>query len=176
MRTNFPGVGDFELVSRAECEQTDGAGKIKIIVKTKVIATQADLQDVATEAHLKSQKEVRLQVRFEETKEEPAKKEIKKPEMIDKNTDPGEITARTEEILTYAEAIKDQCQPGTKVMKTMKYGEHEVTGFLYDGKLIGWATYVIQDWQMRSIWYNDVEVGRCMTPSFKMCNANLFYV
>ena len=144
VRDNFPGVEDFELVSRAECEQTDGAGKIKIIVKTKVIATQADLQDVATEARLKNE-EVRLQVRFEETKEEPAKKEIKKPEMIDKNTDPGEITARTEEILTYAEAIKDQCQPGTKVVRTCRYGEHEVTGFLHDGKLIGWATYDVTE-------------------------------
>ena len=55
-----------------------------------MIATQADLQDLATAARFKNE-QGELQVRFE------------KPEMIDKNTPWHQITARTEKILAYAE-------------------------------------------------------------------------
>ena len=143
----------FELVSEVKVREKDENGIITIVIKTKVITNQDELNELARVAEQKKE-EVKLVVRTEPTEEQLEKPEmetevqkpemktgVQKPEMMRKDIDFGEITDWTENMLAYAKSIENECQPGKIIAKDEVGWEFEVTGLLHNGKLIGWGTY-----------------------------------
>jgi len=65
------------------------------------------------------------------------------------------MTHWTEAMLAWVEENKHLMTVGTKTVRIAFAGEQEVTGFLYNGDLYGWCTYIAKGKNYKATFFKD---------------------